>query len=89
MKTTEDLKAAFAGESQANRKYLAWAKQADREGHKEIARLFRAVAAAETIHAHSHFRSIATNCCLRTSEKIHLHALNIRFYKCNCPAVQK
>lgn len=58
MKTTEDLKAAFAGESQANRKYLAWAKQADREGHTGIARLFRAVAAAETIHAHSHFRTL-------------------------------
>ena len=58
MKTTEDLQAAFAGESQANRKYLAWAKQADREGHTDIARLFRAVAAAETIHAHSHFRTL-------------------------------
>ncbi len=58
MKTTEDLQAAFAGESQANRKYLAWAKQADREGHPGIARLFRAVAAAETIHAHTHFRTM-------------------------------
>lgn len=58
MKTTEDLQAAFSGESQANRKYLAWAKQADREGHPGIAKLFRAVAAAETIHAHSHFRTL-------------------------------
>ena len=58
MKTTEDLQAAFAGESQANRKYLAWAKQADREGQPGIARLFRAVAAAETIHAHTHFRTM-------------------------------
>jgi rubrerythrin len=58
VKTTEDLKAAFAGESQANRKYLAWAKQADREGHPGIARLFRAVAAAETIHAHGHLRTL-------------------------------
>lgn len=58
MKTTEDLQAAFAGESQANRKYLAWAKQADREGHTNIARLFRAVAAAETVHAHNHFRTL-------------------------------
>ncbi len=56
MKTTENLQAAFAGESQANRKYLAWAKQADREGLPEVAKLFRAVAAAETVHAHSHFR---------------------------------
>ncbi|MGC9347975.1 MAG: rubrerythrin family protein [Anaerolineae bacterium] len=58
MKTTEDLKAAFAGESRANRKYLAWAKQAEREGHPNIAKLFRAVAAAETVHAHNHFRTL-------------------------------
>jgi len=56
MKTIEDLKAAFAGESQANRKYLAFAKKADREGYPQVAKLFRAVAAAETVHAHNHFR---------------------------------
>ena len=56
MKTTEDLKAAFAGESQANRKYTAWSRQADREGYSGIARLFRAVAAAETVHALNHFK---------------------------------
>ena len=55
-KTTDDLKAAFAGESQANRRYLAYAKQAEKEGNPQIARLFRAVAAAETVHAHNHFR---------------------------------
>jgi rubrerythrin len=55
-KTIENLKAAFAGESQANRKYLAFAKQADKEGYPEIARLFRAVALAETVHAHNHLR---------------------------------
>ena len=55
-KTVEDLKAAFAGESQANRRYLAYAKQAEKEGHAHIARLFRAVAAAETVHAHNHFK---------------------------------
>ncbi len=58
MKTVEDLKAAFAGESQANRKYTAWARQAEREGHAGIAKLFRAVAAAETIHALSHLRTL-------------------------------
>jgi len=52
--TEKNLQAAFAGESQANRKYLAFAKKADEEGHKGIAKLFRAAAAAETIHAHSH-----------------------------------
>lgn len=50
----KNLQEAFAGESQANRKYLAFAKKADEEGHKGIAKLFRAAAAAETVHAHSH-----------------------------------
>jgi rubrerythrin len=57
-KTVEDLKAAFAGESQANRKYLAYAKKADADGLTQVARLFRAAAAAETVHAHSHFRAL-------------------------------
>ncbi len=56
MKTIDDLHAAFAGESQANRKYLAFAKKAEREGYLQVAKLFRAVAAAETVHAHNHFR---------------------------------
>jgi rubrerythrin len=58
MKSIDDLKAAFAGESQANRKYLAFAKKADREGFTEVAKLFRAVAAAETVHAHNHLRTL-------------------------------
>lgn len=57
-KTVDDLKAAFAGESQANRKYLAFAKKADDEGLTQIAKLFRAVAAAETVHANNHFRAL-------------------------------
>jgi len=52
--TGENLKEAFAGESQANRKYLAFAKKADEEGYPQIARLFRAAAEAETVHAHNH-----------------------------------
>ena len=52
--TNENLATAFAGESQANRKYLAFARQADKEGLPQIARLFRAAAEAETIHAHYH-----------------------------------
>jgi rubrerythrin len=56
MPTADNLKEAFAGESQANRKYLAFAKKADAEGHSNIARLFRAAAAAETVHAHAHLR---------------------------------
>ena len=55
-KTEKNLMEAFAGESQANRKYLAFAKKADSEGHAQVARLFRAAARAETVHAHSHFR---------------------------------
>ncbi len=57
MMTTEDnLMTAFAGESQANRKYLAFAKKAEADGLTQIAKLFRAAAAAETVHAHAHFR---------------------------------
>ena len=56
MATQENLKAAFAGESQANRKYLAFARKADAEGHAQIAKLFRAAAEAETVHAHAHLR---------------------------------
>jgi rubrerythrin len=56
MATADNLKEAFAGESQANRKYLAFAKKADAEGRKQIAKLFRAAAEAETIHAHAHLR---------------------------------
>lgn len=56
MSTQDNLQAAFAGESQANRKYLAFAAKADGEGFPQIAKLFRAAAAAETVHAHAHLR---------------------------------
>ena len=55
-KTTENLESAFAGESQANRKYLFFAEKAEEEGHKRIARLFRATADAETVHARNHLK---------------------------------
>lgn len=51
MKTDENIMAAFAGESQANRKYLAFAEKAEKEGFSKVARLFRAAAEGETIHA--------------------------------------
>lgn len=57
-KTTQNLKEAFAGESQANRRYLAFAQQADREGYPQVARLFRAAAEAETIHALNHLKAL-------------------------------
>lgn len=57
-KPEENLKAAFAGESQANRKYLAFAKKAEQDGFPQVAHLFRAAAAAETVHAHNHLRAL-------------------------------
>ncbi len=56
MSTPENLKEAFAGESQANRKYLAYARKADEEGFSRVAKLFRAAADAETVHALAHLR---------------------------------
>jgi len=57
-KTMNDLAEAFAGESQANRKYLAFAKKAEQEGFLQVAKLFRAAADAETVHAHAHLREM-------------------------------
>lgn len=56
--TEKNLREAFAGESQANRRYLAFAKQAEIEGYPHVARLFRAAAEAETVHAHAHLRAL-------------------------------
>jgi len=56
--TEKNLKEAFAGESQANRKYLAFAKQAEKDGYAQAAKLFRAAAEAETVHAHAHLRTL-------------------------------
>ena len=57
-KTDKNLATAFAGESQANRKYLFFAEKADKEGQPQIARLFRAAAEAETVHAHNHLNAM-------------------------------
>ena len=57
-KTLQGLAEAFAGESQANRKYTAYAAQAEKEGFKQAAKLFRAAAEAETIHALTHFKNM-------------------------------
>lgn len=57
-KTHDDLKTAFAGESQANRKYLAFAKRAEEDGFPEVAKLFRAAAESETIHALAHLKAL-------------------------------
>ncbi|MFQ6036799.1 MAG: rubrerythrin family protein [Sedimentisphaerales bacterium] len=58
MATSENLQNAFAGESQANRKYLAYAKKAETEGYPQVAKLFRAAAEAETVHAHAHLEAM-------------------------------
>ncbi|HQK99717.1 MAG TPA: rubrerythrin family protein [Smithellaceae bacterium] len=57
-KTEDALQEAFAGESQANRKYLAFAAKADSEGFAQAAKLFRAAAEAETVHAHAHLKAM-------------------------------
>jgi rubrerythrin len=57
-KTKEDLKAAFAGESQANHKYTNFAQKADEEGYSQVAKLFRAAATAEAIHAANHLKAL-------------------------------
>jgi len=56
--TIENLQVAFAGESQANRKYLAFARQAEKEGLGQIAKVFRAAAEAETLHALAHLANM-------------------------------
>jgi rubrerythrin len=71
-KSVANLKEAFAGESQANRTYLAFAEKADREGYPQVARLFRAAAEAETIHALNHFRALKA---IQTTAENLKHAL--------------
>ena len=56
--TQDNLETAFAGESQANRRYLFFSEKADKEGHSQIARLLRAIAEAETVHARSHLSTL-------------------------------
>jgi len=71
--TDKNLKEAFAGESQANRRYLAFAKKAEEEGYLSIARLFKAAAEAETIHAHNHLRELGG---IRSTKENLLEAIN-------------
>ena len=57
-KTSDNLEEAFAGESQASTRYMAFARKADQDGHPEVARLFRAASAAEVIHARNHLQAL-------------------------------
>lgn len=68
-KTMKDLAEAFAGESQARNKYLAFAKKADEEGYPQAARLFRAAAQAEFVHAQNHFKAMGE--IKTTAENLH------------------
>lgn len=77
-KTEKNLKDAFAGESQANRKYLAFAKKAEEEGYISIAKLFRAAAEAETIHAHNHLKELGG---IKSTKENLLEAINGETYE--------
>lgn len=78
LKTEQNLKEAFAGESQANRKYLAFAKKAEQEGYMQVAKLFRAAASAETIHAHNHLRELKG---VKSTKENLLEAINGESYE--------
>ncbi len=77
-KTHENLKAAFAGESQANRRYLYFAQKADVEGYPDVAALFRSVAEGETGHAHGHLDFLAEVGDPATGEPIGETAQNLK-----------
>jgi rubrerythrin len=77
-KSEEGLKAAFAGESQANRKYLAFAKKAEKDGFPGVAHLFRAAAAAETVHAHNHLKTLGG---IRSTKENLQEAIEGEFYE--------
>ena len=77
-KTFDNLKAAFAGESQANRRYLYFAQKADIEGYNDVATVFRSTAEGETGHAHGHLEFMEAVGDPATGEKIGGTADNLR-----------
>ena len=77
-KTEENLKAAFAGESQANRRYLYFAQKADVEGYNDVAAVFRSTAEGETGHAHGHLEYLEEVGDPATGEPIGDTASNLR-----------
>lgn len=76
--TSENLKAAFAGESQANRRYTAFSRKAEQEGYKQIAKLFRAAAEGETVHALNHFNTMQG---VKTTEENLQEAIKGEYYE--------
>jgi len=79
--TQQNLESAFAGESQANRKYLFFADKAEDEGHPQIAKLFRAAAEAETVHARSHLAVMGSISSTRDNLKVAVDGENYEFTK--------
>ena len=77
-KTEENLKAAFAGESQANRRYLYFAQKADVEGYNDVAVVFRSTAEGETGHAHGHLEYLEECGDPATGEPIGNTAANLK-----------
>jgi len=77
-KTHQNLKDAFAGESQANRRYLYFAQKADVEGYNDVAAVFRSTAEGETGHAHGHLEFLAEVGDPATGEPIGATSLNLK-----------
>ncbi len=79
--TDENLKSAFSGESQASRKYLYFAEQADKDGQPQIARLFRAASDAETVHARNHLNAMKGIGSIADNLKVAISGENYEFTK--------
>ncbi len=79
--TDENLKSAFAGESQASRKYLYFAEQAEKDGQPQVARLFRAASDAETVHARNHLNAMNGIGSVADNLKVAITGENYEFNK--------
>ena len=90
MSTMDNLAEAFAGESQANRKYLAFAQKAEEEGKPQVAKLFRAAAEAETVHAHAHLRVMggikSTEENLEAAIRVHPTSVSLAWRSASAPS---
>lgn len=87
--TTENLKEAFAGESQANQKYRAFAKKAEKEGFVNIAKLFRTTAEAERIHAEGHLKSLEMIASTAENLQAAINGETFEFTKMYPPMIEK
>jgi rubrerythrin len=87
--TTDNLKEAFAGESQANQKYKAFAKKAEKEGFANIAKLFRTTAEAERIHAEGHLKALDMIASTADNLQAAINGETYEFTKMYPPMVEK